>query len=49
MTLPNGVYRISQWGTFEQPQILTLQDGHVTISPPGSVPERDQEVAYSFS
>ncbi|KIJ92762.1 hypothetical protein K443DRAFT_422477 [Laccaria amethystina LaAM-08-1] len=41
--LPNGVYRITQWGSHGQPQILTLHHGQVTVFPPGEVPERDQE------
>lgn len=42
--LPNGVYRITQWGSHGQtPQVLTLLDGQVTALPPGGAPERDQE------
>ncbi|KIJ92761.1 hypothetical protein K443DRAFT_113092 [Laccaria amethystina LaAM-08-1] len=41
--LPNGVYRITQWGSHGQPQVLTLHDGQVTVIPPGGAPERDQE------
>lgn len=51
MALPDGVYRISRWGTFEQPQVLTLEggdarnNGDVTISPPNNL---CQEVTYYF-
>ncbi|PPQ93350.1 hypothetical protein CVT25_014479 [Psilocybe cyanescens] len=48
MTLPSGIYRISQWGTFEQPQILTATEDGVTVLPPGSAPVRDQEVKCRF-
>ncbi|PPQ93351.1 hypothetical protein CVT25_014480 [Psilocybe cyanescens] len=48
MSLPSGIYRISQWGTFEQPQVLTATEDGVTVSPPGSVPAREQEVRYRF-
>jgi hypothetical protein len=48
MALANGVYRISQYGTHEQPQILTLDNGDVTVRPPGSVPAGDQEVTLAF-
>ncbi|EDQ99385.1 uncharacterized protein LACBIDRAFT_335071 [Laccaria bicolor S238N-H82] len=41
--LPNGVYRITQWGSHGQTQVLTLLDGQVTALPPGGAPERDQE------
>jgi hypothetical protein len=43
MTLPSGVYHISLWGSHDQPQLLTLQDGQLTVLPPGAVPEKDQE------
>ncbi|PPQ93348.1 hypothetical protein CVT25_014477 [Psilocybe cyanescens] len=43
MSLPSGTYRISQWGTFEQPQVLTATEDGVTVLPPGSAPEKDQE------
>lgn len=44
MTLPPGIYRITQWGSHGQPQILTLKDDHVTVLPSGAAPEKDQEV-----
>ena len=49
-TLPKpGVYRIVQSGDQGQPQILTIiQDGDVTISPAGSVSEKQQEVYLAF-
>ncbi|EDQ99384.1 uncharacterized protein LACBIDRAFT_316609 [Laccaria bicolor S238N-H82] len=40
MTLPTGVYRIVQWG---QPQLLTVENGHVTALPPGRALLRGQE------
>ncbi|EDQ99382.1 uncharacterized protein LACBIDRAFT_316607 [Laccaria bicolor S238N-H82] len=43
MTLPSGIYRITQWGSHDQPQVLTLQDELVTVLPPGAAPEKDQE------
>ena len=46
MTLPTGSYRITQWGSHDQPQVLTLADGLVTILAPGAAPEKDQEVAH---
>ena len=42
MTLPTGIYRITQWGSHDQPQVLTLADGLVTILAPGAAPEKDQ-------
>jgi hypothetical protein len=48
MALVNGVYRISQYGTHEQPQILTLDNGDVTVRPPGGAPIGDQEVTLAF-
>ena len=44
MTLPSGTYRITQWGSHGLPQVLTLENGLVTILPPGAAPEKDQEV-----
>ncbi|EDQ99381.1 uncharacterized protein LACBIDRAFT_335063 [Laccaria bicolor S238N-H82] len=41
--LPNGVYRITQWGSHGQTQVLTLHDGQVTVFPAGGAPEKDQE------
>lgn len=41
MTLSTGVYRIVQWG---QPQLLTVDNGRVTVLPPGRALQRDQEV-----
>ena len=46
--LPNGVYRITQWGSHGQTHILTLHDGQVTVFPPGQVPEKEQEVRHLF-
>ncbi|KIJ96286.1 hypothetical protein K443DRAFT_107480 [Laccaria amethystina LaAM-08-1] len=43
MSLPPGIYRISQWGSHEHAQILTLKDDHITVLAPGAAPERDQE------
>ena len=42
MTLSTGVYRIVQWG---QQQVLTVENGHVTVLPPGRAPQRGQEVS----
>ena len=42
MTLSTGVYRIVQWG---QPQVLTVENGLVTVLPPGRAPQRGQEVS----
>ena len=44
MTLPSGIYRITKWGSHDQPQVLTLQNGLVTVLPPDAAPEQDQEV-----
>ncbi|KIJ98202.1 hypothetical protein K443DRAFT_680920 [Laccaria amethystina LaAM-08-1] len=41
--LPNGVYRITLWGSQGQPQVLTFHHGQVTVLPPGGASERDQE------
>ena len=47
--LPKGVYRISRWGSHERPEILTaLNDGNVTIAPPGVHPSKEQEVTHRF-
>ena len=46
MSLPPGIYRITQWGSHAQPQVLTLQNGLVTVLAPGTAPERDQEVTH---
>jgi hypothetical protein len=48
MSLPPGIYRISQWGSHEHAQILTLKDDHITVLAPGAAPERDQEVTVVF-
>ena len=46
---PPGVYRISQSGDFEQPQILSLfEGGQVTVLPLNAVPEKEQEVHFAF-
>ena len=42
MTLSTGVYRIVQWG---QLQVLTVENGLVTVLPPGRAPQRGQEVS----
>jgi len=36
------IYRITQYGDFEQPQVLSLKHGVVTILPPNAVPKDDQ-------
>ena len=48
MSLPTGIYRISQWGSHEHAQILTLKDDHITVLPSGGAPERNQEVTIAF-
>ena len=48
MSLPAGIYRISQCGSHEHAQILTLKDDHITILPSGGAPERNQEVTVAF-
>ena len=45
MTLPPGIYRITQWGTHGQPQVLTVDsDENVTVASPSEAPDKAQEV-----
>ncbi|EDR10175.1 uncharacterized protein LACBIDRAFT_293764 [Laccaria bicolor S238N-H82] len=43
MSLPPGTYRITQWGSHAQSQVLTVENGLVTILAPGAAPEKNQE------
>ena len=45
-TPPPGVYRISRYGVFEEPQILTLLEGSVTVAAPDTVSPGSQEVLH---
>jgi len=45
--LPSGIYRIVVANAVE-PTRLTRDGEHVTILPPGIVPEKDQEVMGCF-
>ena len=46
--LPNGVYHISKWGSHDQPQLLTLYEGQVTVLPSGEGLKGAQEVRHYF-
>ena len=45
MTLPPGIYRITQWGTHGQALVLTVDSNeNVTVAPPSEAPDKAQEV-----